>query len=69
MAKQRRHFPFGLDGFGLPACVGTFPVRMDVLQMRHCTTLPRSRSSTSWYLRHWGFGHCTAKTIFVCGVR
>src|SRR5256885_10309520 len=42
------------------------PTRMDVLHSRQGTTLPRSCSSTSLYLRHFGLGHCTATTP--CGV-
>src|SRR5262249_39247470 len=46
----------GRDSGGAP------PTRIGVLHNRHGTTLPRSCSSTSMYLRHRGLGHCTAKT-------
>jgi hypothetical protein len=36
---------------------GAPPTRIPVLQSRHETTWPRSWSSTSMYLRHFGLGH------------
>src|SRR5438477_7686969 len=42
---------------------GAPPTRMGVLHSRQATTLLRSCSSTSMYLRHFGLGHWTAKTI------
>src|SRR3954451_23276899 len=41
---------------------GAPPTRMGVLHSRQVTTLPRSWSSTSMNLRHFGLGHCTANT-------
>jgi hypothetical protein len=47
-------------GFGPGLGAGT---RIGRLQIRQDTTCPRSRSSTSMYLRHCGFGHRTATTM------
>src|SRR2546423_14006387 len=42
---------------------GGTPTGMGVLHNRHGTARPRSCCSTSMNLRHFGFGHCTAKTF------
>ena len=47
---------------------GEPPTLIGVLHSRHGTILLRSCSSTSMYLRHFGFGHCTAKTMFAPAV-
>src|ERR1051326_4947267 len=61
-----RKSPRGLYFFGdgvFPLPVPWPPTLIGVLQIRHRTTLLRSWSSTSMYLRHFTFGHCTAKTM------
>src|SRR2546421_11702686 len=64
--RWRLDCPYGWSGGGsrvpLGGGAGAPPRRMGVLHSRHGTTLLRSCSSTSMYLRQRGLGHWTANT-------